>query len=96
VGHLKGNILHYSFYTKKDHLKKVEKYSGIAAEEKIRSGKTSHAFIAYASAVLKFLKRYLLQLGFLDGSAGFQIACLSAYSDYLKHKKTLLLRREKI
>lgn len=85
--HLPGELLHYSYYTRQDHLKQIEFFSGIAAKELFERGKT----VGYPHIILKvivqYLKNILLKTGFLDGRAGWTIARLSAYATWKKYTK---------
>jgi glycosyltransferase involved in cell wall biosynthesis len=95
VGFLAGNLLHYSYYTKEDHLKQIEYFGNIAARELYeRGGKTSIIMIA-AKVIAQFIKSYFLKLGFLDGKTGFTISRLSAYATYRKYVKLLNMQRAK-
>lgn len=95
LGHLEGNILHYSYYTKEEHLQQIHKFSSIGASELYKKGRHSNNFkIAYKS-LARFVKSYFIKLGFLDGTAGFTISRLSAYANYLKYSKLLDLQNEK-
>lgn len=87
VEKIPGDLLHYSFYTRKQHLDQIEKFSTIKANNVLRKGKDSNVLQLYVGPVIKFVKMYLLKLGFLDGSAGWYVSKNSAYSTYLKHKK---------
>jgi glycosyltransferase involved in cell wall biosynthesis len=87
VKHLNLNLLHYSYYTLEDHLRQIEKYTGIASKELYNRGKRPAAFKMYVNAWAKFVSHYIIHLGFMDGLAGFKIARYSAYATYLKYKK---------
>lgn len=87
AGHLKGNILHYSYYTLQDHYKQVEYFTSIAAKAFVEQGRRAPAFKLLVNPVAKFIDHYLLKLGFLDGRAGYRISKISAYATYLKYKK---------
>jgi glycosyltransferase involved in cell wall biosynthesis len=87
IQHLNGNILHYSYYTIADHDKQIEYFTNIASLAALEKGKKSTVLKIVFSPILKFLKMYFLQLGFLDGYFGFIIARKSAYAAYLKYKK---------
>lgn len=93
VTHLAGNILHYSYYSTEEHYRQAENFSSISASEHFKKGRRSFAIMPYVSAAIKFVKMFLFQKGFLDGKEGFQIARISAFTDYLKHKKILQLQR---
>ena len=85
--HLKGDILHYSYYTQEDHYKQVEYFTTIAAKAYVESGKKAPFYKLIANPVAKFIDHYMLHLGFLDSKAGYLISKISAYATYLKYKK---------
>lgn len=87
TGYLKGDILHYSYYTVEDHYKQVEYFTNIASKAFFEKGKKSNIFKLFVNPVAKFIDHYILHLGFLDGKAGFLISKISAYATYLKYKK---------
>ncbi|MDA0986707.1 MAG: glycosyltransferase family 2 protein [Bacteroidetes bacterium] len=92
-GFLNGNLLHYSFNSIGDHLKKIDKYSEIASKAYFESGKKGNYINLYLNPILKFLKSYIVKLGFLDGYFGWKIATLSSYETYLKYKKLICLQK---
>lgn len=94
TGFLKGDILHYSYYTRHDHYKQVEFFTNIAATEYFKKGKRAGWFKIFASPVLKFIRHYILKFGFLDGYAGFTISRISAYATYLKYSKLRKLNKQ--
>jgi len=85
--HLKGDILHYSYYTREDHLKQIEYFGDIAAKELYTRGRNISSFMVIAKVVAQFIKSYFIKLGFLDGSTGFTISRLSAYATFRKYTK---------
>ena len=85
VEFLKGDILHYSYYTKEDHLKQIEYFSKIAAGELVKQGKNVGQFIVYLKMAAQFFKSFVLKKGFLDGKTGWQISKLSAFATYRKY-----------
>lgn len=85
IGFLKGDLLHYSYYTKQDHLKQIEYFGKIAANELHQKGKTVGFATIYLKVIAQFIKSFFLKLGFLDGKTGWQISYLSAYATYRKY-----------
>lgn len=83
--HLKGDLLHYSYYTKEDHYKQIAYFSQIAAKELFDKGVKSSLFKILIKVSAQFIKSYLLKRGFLDGKAGWHIATRSAYATNLKY-----------
>jgi glycosyltransferase involved in cell wall biosynthesis len=92
-GLLAGDLLHYSFATINDHLKKIEKYSELGAQEAIAKGKSASLLKVWFSPVWHFISEYIFRLGFLDGYYGFVICRLSAYASYTKYSKIRAYRK---
>lgn len=95
VQHLEGNILHYSFYNREQHLKQIESFSSIGAKALYKKGKKSSWLKILIKPIARFIKAYIIHLGFLDGAAGFTISRLSAYANYLKYVKLKKLQAGK-
>lgn len=91
TAHLKGDLLHYSYYTREDHLKQIEYFSDIASRELHERGKHVGFPLLVAKVVFQFVKNFILRAGFLDGRTGFTIARLSAYATWRKYTKLRLL-----
>lgn len=86
-GHLKGDILHYSYYSLQDHYKQVEYFTNIAAKAYYERKKKAPRYKLWLNPVAKFIYHFILKFGFLDGKYGYLIARISAYATYLKYKK---------
>ena len=84
---LKGLLHHYSYHTVQEHWKQLDKFTTLTAEKVFKEGKKSSVFSQYLSPIWRFIRDYVIKLGFLDGASGFAIARISAYGVYLKHKK---------
>ena len=87
VSFLEGDLLHYSYYTLSDHYQQIEKYYTLHAKKMIHDGKSASIYKLLISPTFKFIKTYFLQLGFLDGKAGYQISKISAFAVKLKYQK---------
>lgn len=87
LSHLNGDLLHYSYYTREDHLKQIEFFSGIAAQELHAGGKRGNGFLTLVKVAAQFFKSFFLKAGFLDGRTGWTISRLSAYATYRKYSK---------
>jgi len=90
---LKGDLNHYSYISLLDHRNRADKYSELTAKKLFRAGKSKGLAAPILSPLVKFLKMYILQLGFLDGSAGFNIAKISARSNHFKYNELNRLHR---
>jgi glycosyltransferase involved in cell wall biosynthesis len=92
-GLLKGDLLHYSFASVSEHLKKIEKYSELAALDAVEKGKDASLLKILASPKWHFINEFIFRLGFLDGFYGYTICRLSAYAAYIKYTKIRLYKR---
>lgn len=89
---LKSPLLHYSYLTTADVERKVEHYSTAAAQQMFQAGKRSSWVGAALSGGWAFVRTYVIRLGILDGSAGWNIARMNARTTYLKYRKLEKLR----
>jgi glycosyltransferase involved in cell wall biosynthesis len=87
VGYLRGGLLHYSYDSLSQHLRKIDLYTTLYAEEAYKRGKRFSAFKLITSPVGSFLRRYFLKRGFLDGFEGFVISVMASYYSFLKYLK---------
>jgi len=86
-GFLKGNILHYSYYSITEHVIRSNQFSDLAAEELFRKGIKADLFKLGISPCLRFIRDYFLKMGFRDGYYGYQIARITAYAVFMKYAK---------
>lgn len=93
VKHLKGDLLHYSYYTKEDHYKQIEYFGNIAAKELFKKGKNTGWLIIYSKTIFQFIKSFILKRGVLDGITGFNISRRSAFATYTKYTKLIELHK---
>ena len=91
---LKGDILHYSYYTLTDHINQVNKFTDISANALFNMGKRASLLKIKLSPVIKFTRDYFLKLGFLDGYTGFVISRISAHAAFLKYAKLRQLNKK--
>ncbi len=90
---LNGDILHYSFDSLSDHLKTIEKFTEIGADELIKKNKKVSIFTPFSHGIWIFIKIYFLKRGFLDGFAGLQVATLSFMHVFIKYSKAIIKRK---
>jgi glycosyltransferase involved in cell wall biosynthesis len=84
---LKADLLHYSFDSVSDHIKTIDFFTGISAEELYKKGKKGGWHFLVFRPLWCFVKMYLFKLGFLDGRAGLTICVLSACHVFVKYVK---------
>jgi len=94
--HLAGDLLHYSYYTVEEHYARAGKYSRIAARAMLAQGKKAHWWNIVFNPVFKFVRNYLLRLGFLDGRAGWTICRISALETYWKYRELTRLAKTSV
>ncbi len=87
VGTIEETIAHYSYPTLHSHMEKMNRYTELGAEVMCQQNRHSSIPLAVLCLVGKFLKVYVLRMGFLDGKTGFVLACNSAFGVDLKYLK---------
>lgn len=88
---LKGDLLHYSFYTVRDHFKQVWYFTDIAAKAIWDKGQKPAFYKCLLNPMWTFMRMYFIKLGILDGWRGIQICLISAYATFLKYQKARTL-----
>lgn len=87
VGTLAGDLLHESADDVGAYLEKQNRYTSLQAEALHRQGLRAGYAQLFLSPLARFVKFYVLRLGFLDGGPGFAhvaIGCNNAFQKYLK------------
>jgi glycosyltransferase involved in cell wall biosynthesis len=87
VGHLDCNLLHYTIDSLSQHLRTMDRYTTLAAEEIVAQGRK----IGWEDLILDppwtFFRTYVIQAGFLDGWEGLIIAYMAAFYNFVKYAK---------
>lgn len=84
---LKGDLLHYSYSSINQHIKQINSFTDIGANEAFKNHKKSNILISLFKSSWTFRRMYIFKLGFLDGYYGFIIATLSSYASFIKYIK---------
>jgi glycosyltransferase involved in cell wall biosynthesis len=92
-GTLEGDLLHQSAEDLARYLDKQNRYTTLAAEQLYERGRNAGAFELLASPAVRFLKFYVLRLGFLDGIAGLVHIGIGCMNSYMKYAKLIEMRR---
>ena len=87
VGHLESNLLHFTCDSLSEHLKTMDRYTTLAAEELVSSKARIGRHRLICDPAWNFLKSYVVQRGFLDGVEGLTIAYMAALYTFLKYAK---------
>jgi glycosyltransferase involved in cell wall biosynthesis len=91
IGHLKSNLLHFTCNSLSEHLRSMDGYTTLAAQQVAAGGEP----VAIAKLLLDppwtFFQTYFLKLGFLDGPEGLAIAYMAAFYNFVKYSKARLM-----
>jgi len=87
TGFLKGDILHYSYYSINEHVLQTNKFSTIASKVLYEKGKRFNALKLFTAMPFRFFRDYIIRGGFWDGYYGFIISAINAYGAFLKYAK---------
>ena len=87
VGHLESNLLHFTCDSLSEHLKTMDRYTTLAAEELVARKTPLGLERLILDPPWTFVRTYLLQRGFLDGVEGLTIAYMAALYAFLKYAK---------
>jgi glycosyltransferase involved in cell wall biosynthesis len=93
VGSLPGDLLHDSADTLERYLDKQNRYTTLAAAEAHARGKRASAARLFVSPLVRFVKFYVLRLGFLDGVPGLIHILIGCGNSFAKYAKMLALQR---
>ena len=91
---LKNKLIHRSFDTHEQVLKKINHYSTLSALEMYKNKKTVSFLTILLKTFSSFIKTFILKLGFLDGRAGLMLAISNAEGVYYKYLKLFYLNRK--
>ena len=83
--HLKGDILHYSYYTLSEFFERSLKYAKISARAMHEQGRKAPLSKVLGSTLFRFFKDYVIKLGFLDGLNGLIICGTNSHTTFIKY-----------
>ena len=87
VGHLESNLLHFTCESLSEHLRTMDRYTTLAAEQLLASREKVTWSRLLFQPPWAFFHTYIVQLGFLDGMEGLAIANMAALYNFLKYAK---------
>jgi glycosyltransferase involved in cell wall biosynthesis len=87
TGWLNGDLLHYSYYTREDHLRQIEYFGNIASKALYDQGKKVGWPLVCVKVMVQFIKSFIVKSGWRDGRTGWTISTLSAYATWRKYTK---------
>ena len=84
VGRLRGAVEHQTLRSLAQYMPKVHDYALRGAADLLAAGRRSTLLGAVLRAKWRFVRSFVVRLGFLDGAVGFIVAALAAYGAFLK------------
>jgi glycosyltransferase involved in cell wall biosynthesis len=87
VGHLESNLLHFTCDSLSEHLKTMDRYTTLAAEELVSRKQKIQLRNMILDPAWTFNKTYFFQRGYKDGLEGLTIAYMAALYTFLKYAK---------
>lgn len=92
VGHLESNLLHFTCDSLSEHLKTMDRYTTLAAEQVVAEKRPVGWPQLLLEPIWTFWRTYLLRQGFRDGLEGLAIAHMAALYTFLKYAKAHIMR----
>jgi len=87
LGHMEGNLLHFTCDSLSEHIKTMDRYTTLAAEQLVASNQK----VTWGRLILEppwtFFNTYVMKAGYLDGVEGLAIANMAAVYNFLKYAK---------
>jgi glycosyltransferase involved in cell wall biosynthesis len=92
-GTLAGDLMHDSADDLSAYLERQNRYTTLAARQAFEQGRSAGVVHLALSPVVRFIKFYLLRLGFLDGVPGLLHISIGCMNSYIKYAKLIELRK---
>ena len=93
VSRLRGHLEHYSYRSLSDHLSRMQRYADLMAQALYARGRRCGLTPVLLNPQWRFMRGYLLRLGFLDGWRGLVFALIEA--NYVRRKYLGLYMRSR-
>jgi glycosyltransferase involved in cell wall biosynthesis len=93
TGRLSGKLIHYTFVSFEQYMRKFDRYTSWAARDRDARTPQVRWYHLTLRPLGRFLKQYVLKLGFLDGKTGLIVCMLAAFSVFMKYAKLLEYKR---
>lgn len=87
VGIINEIINHHTYADIEEYFNKFNKYTTLAAIEMKKRGKRAGVIQAIINSFFKFIKKYIIKAGFLDGYVGLLNSILSSFYNFIKYMK---------
>jgi len=84
---LRHPLEHHSFRSFGQYWRKLQLYSEWGAGQLYKDGRRAGAFSIFFRPLTRFMKMYVVRMGFLDGVHGLVLSMLGAFTVYLKYAR---------
>ncbi len=91
VAELDADLLHFTCESLSEHLKSMDRYTNLAAEQIIASRKPVDWRHLVLNPPWTFFDTYILKRGFLDGFEGLAISHMAALYNFMKYAKARVM-----
>ena len=99
IGVLNASLIHYNYHSISQYLQKLDRYTNLEAEEKVRGGYKFRYQDLLVKPAEEFFRRFFAEEGWKDGVHGLGLSLLQAFSElvvYLKVWEKEGFKKEKI
>ena len=93
-GTLRHDLQHYPYRDISHHLRTIDRYTTLAAEQWLAEGRRTSAVEAMVHPRLAFFRNYILRGGIRDGTAGLLVSLLNSYYVFVKLAKWWELQQQ--
>jgi glycosyltransferase involved in cell wall biosynthesis len=87
IGHLQSDLLHFTCDSLSEHLKSMDRYTTLAAEQFVSTGGQVGMRHLIAIPIWTFWRTLILNRAFMDGIEGLTIAYMAALYNFVKYAK---------
>ncbi len=94
-GHLKADLIHYSYKDIEDFIQKLNRQTSLEAEKWISTGRKMSFGVALWRTVDRFFRRFIGKKGYRDGFIGVMIAYFDSLYQILSYAKYRQMKIEK-
>jgi glycosyltransferase involved in cell wall biosynthesis len=92
-GRLQGDLMHGAADDISAYLERQNRHTTLAARQAFEQGRSPNLLNLVFSPLVRFLKFYVLRLGFLDGMPGLIHISIGCMNSYVKYAKLIELQR---
>jgi ADP-heptose:LPS heptosyltransferase len=85
ISQIQGDVAHHSYPMPADHLRQIERFGHVWAEDQHARGRTTSLGQVVVKVAAQWIKSFVIKAGFLDGATGWTISRRSAWATWRKH-----------